>query len=373
MQIDMHYYGVYALARLAGLNPMAAKTIATASQYVDDSLTDKALDHDKSGAKMIPVETAHHMADLKNVDPNDQRYIWVPFHFLPGNQGKSFTERLVCRMDSDLAKAMKDHHMGFADRPFALELMGVTAHVYADTFAHYGFSGVSSRRNRVKSDDIEILEVSDKTKDYWEKKQPEFFKKYGNQGGFFENIKRALASSVAEMLSGALGHGAVLTYPDQPYLHWRFKYEKTGKEYSDRPTHEYDRHNLNDYLTACRVLYDMFRAFGGLRSDYCNINSPIDFTAELEENLTGILALEDGDKARSAAWRDAVRDNKLYHGEDIPEYDQAAWDKDRDGFPKILNPDDATKFSVFRFYQAASLHQHYVLRELLPAHGLVAI
>jgi hypothetical protein len=29
MQIDMHYYGVYALARLAGLKAEAAKTMAT--------------------------------------------------------------------------------------------------------------------------------------------------------------------------------------------------------------------------------------------------------------------------------------------------------------------------------------------------------
>jgi len=37
MQIDMHYYGVYAIARLAGLRPEAARMIATASQYVDDA------------------------------------------------------------------------------------------------------------------------------------------------------------------------------------------------------------------------------------------------------------------------------------------------------------------------------------------------
>ena len=38
MQIDMHYYGVYVLARLAGLKPDAAKIIATASQYVDEAV-----------------------------------------------------------------------------------------------------------------------------------------------------------------------------------------------------------------------------------------------------------------------------------------------------------------------------------------------
>jgi hypothetical protein len=103
----------------------------------------------------------------------------VPFHFLPGNVGKAFTERLVCRENSALAKAMREHHLSYYDKPFALELMGVTAHVYADTFAHFGFSGVSSRRNKVKSDDIEILGVSDETREFWEKEKPRFFRKYG--------------------------------------------------------------------------------------------------------------------------------------------------------------------------------------------------
>jgi hypothetical protein len=45
MQIDMHYYGVYALARLAGLKPEAARIIATASEYMDDSVGSDTLDH----------------------------------------------------------------------------------------------------------------------------------------------------------------------------------------------------------------------------------------------------------------------------------------------------------------------------------------
>ncbi|MBW2109699.1 MAG: hypothetical protein JRI36_13710, partial [Deltaproteobacteria bacterium] len=72
MQIDMHYYGVYALARLGGLKAEAARIVATASQYVDDSTGSDSLDHE-SGAKIIPVVTAHHTASLKNVDRNDQR------------------------------------------------------------------------------------------------------------------------------------------------------------------------------------------------------------------------------------------------------------------------------------------------------------
>ena len=38
MQIDMHFYGIYALARAAGIKPDSAHTIAYASQFVDDAL-----------------------------------------------------------------------------------------------------------------------------------------------------------------------------------------------------------------------------------------------------------------------------------------------------------------------------------------------
>ena len=37
MQIHMHYYGTYAMARAAGITRNAVKIIATAAQFVDDN------------------------------------------------------------------------------------------------------------------------------------------------------------------------------------------------------------------------------------------------------------------------------------------------------------------------------------------------
>jgi hypothetical protein len=37
MQLDMHYYGTYAIARTAILTPEASKTITAAAQFVDDN------------------------------------------------------------------------------------------------------------------------------------------------------------------------------------------------------------------------------------------------------------------------------------------------------------------------------------------------
>ena len=58
MQIDMHYYGTYALARAAGLQAEAAKVIATAAQYVDDNTSDGVLIL-TDGARIPHLATAH--------------------------------------------------------------------------------------------------------------------------------------------------------------------------------------------------------------------------------------------------------------------------------------------------------------------------
>ena len=369
MQIDMHYYGIYALALLAGLNKEAAETIAIASQYVDDSITDNTLDHE-SGAKLIPEETAHHSGSIRNLDRDHQRYIWIPFHFFPGNEGKDLTERLVCREDSKLAKEMVRHHLGLTKTPFALELMGVTAHVYADTFAHFGFSGVSSRRNKVKNKSIEIVKASKRTRAYWDEEKSKFFRKYGIRGGFWRNIKRSIFSAGAEAISGALGHGAVLTFPDQPYLRWKYEYED---EFHDRENLEVDRENQKHFLDGCRALFDMFSKLAQKRSDYCRISAPAIFDPA-EAAIKKILALEDGKTARSQKWCQLVKQNKLFGKITIPEYDgKKGWNKDRDDFPALADVKAAKDFSVYHFYQAASLHRHYVLRELLPKYGIVVV
>ena len=106
MQLDMHYYGTYALARAAGLTPKACQIIATAAQFVDDNAASYHIEF-QDGGRIDSQATAHHPSSVaRNLDPADQRRVWVPFHFLPGNDGQTFPERLLCRKDSPIAKAM---------------------------------------------------------------------------------------------------------------------------------------------------------------------------------------------------------------------------------------------------------------------------
>jgi hypothetical protein len=249
MQIDMHYYGTYAMARAAGIKADPARVIATAAQYVDDNTGDGVLVL-KDGARIPHQATAHHV-DLREIDEmldqDNQRQVWVPFHFLPGNQGTDYTERLVCQPDSPVARAMLDEAIlrAKAKDSCTLERIGVTAHVYADTFSHWGFSGVGSRRNRVDGDSFTFQGLPPDLEMNLNGKAKAFFERFGKQGGLVANIK----SFIGEQ--GALGHGAVATYPDIPYLSWSFTYEYPGLGTPRRDNPEW-------FLKACAALYAFF-------------------------------------------------------------------------------------------------------------------
>ena len=202
----MHYYGTYAMARAAGINRNTAKIIATAAQFVDDNAEKDNIEF-RDGARLDSEATAHHALNHKNIDPEDQRKIWVPFHFLPGNEGETYTERLVCRKDSEIAREMVQHMLSLANRSYAVPLMGITAHVYADTFAHYGFSGISSRRNKINKIEFDKI-ITQKSEKHLKQKEKEFKENYPGEGGMLTNIK----AWFAEALSGALGLGAAVTF-----------------------------------------------------------------------------------------------------------------------------------------------------------------
>lgn len=363
MQIDMHYYGTYALARAAGMRSDKAKIVATAAQFVDDNAHKESVEL-KDGARIDSQATAHHAIDIKNVDLEDQRRVWVPFHFLPGNEGDEYTERLICRMDSDIAKEMVRHNSALAaDVPFGLELMGITAHVYEDTFSHYGFSGVGSRRNRVINDSFEFYDIKSDMKIYIEEKAKDFFRRNGDHGGLFKNIKRWVVSFAGETLSGALGHGAVATYPDRPYLHWSYEMEYPSKE------RVIPRNNTKTFLLACKQMHQMFRDYLEKRPELA-ASKGVEFGA-IEERVMNIMKTQAPKEDRIAAWQQAAEQGDLFGGpkETIPEYQP--WHEEWSKLAWIDDSSQVLKFSLYRYFQAASTHRNYVLRRLLPSRGVI--
>ncbi len=362
MQIDMHYYGTYALARAAGIRQEAAKIIATAAQFVDDSARKGASNLFDDGSRFYYQATAHHAEDLKNHEEEDQRHVWVPFHFIPGNEGETFPERLICQKDSNLANDMIDYNLSLSDRPYFLELVGITAHVYADTFAHHGFSGISHQLNMITDGSLALLNLKNaEIEDYLRRKTESFLKKYDIT---LPNVVSAIVERGSTLLSeGVVGHGAVLTNPDRPYLQWRYVTEHPQSE-------PVERENLLDFMEGCEKLHRLFRRFLEVWPKYTE-NSGLDFDT-ISDRVHSVLEEQVPKEGRIAVWQQAARSGDLFSsaGEMIPEYEGDSWISRRDS----MGGDDSLNIldePVYRFYQAAQAHRSHVLRDLLPGYGLV--
>ncbi len=361
MQIDMHYYGTYAMARAAGITGKTAKIIATAAQFVDDN-GEKENVECRDGARLDAEATAHHALNHKNIDREDQRKIWVPFHFLPGNQGESYTERLVCRKDSEIAREMVKHMLTLADRPYILPLMGITAHVYADTFSHYGFSGISSRRNKIKEIKFDKIITQDSTT-YLKTREKEFKENYPHEDGELGGLAN-IKSWFAETFSGALGHGAAVTFPDRPYLKWSFTYEHPEDHGSGL------RDNPATFMEGCEGLHRLFRDFAKAKPD-CADDSHVKFT-DIKDKITEIINLQGTKAERIESWQKASKSGMFASGhETIPPYNANIWHNERENFARERDSRKIKDHSIYRFYQAASVYRTYVLRILLPSKGLI--
>ena len=374
MQVDMHYYGTYAMARAAGLAPEDCRVIATAAQFVDDNAGKDSISF-KDGARVDVDATAHHALDVANLDPEDQRNVWIPFHFIPGNAGAEYTERLICRRDSGIAREMVAHHIGLSAKRYFLPLVGITAHVYADTFSHYGFSGVSSRKNRIDLGSLKVVNedhLDEGLRNHLREQGDRFRQRYGREGGFLPNIKRlwrSVKSEAVEAGSGALGHGAVLTFPDRPYLHWEFSYEDdTGEERGGVQ----DRDNPTTFLQGTEALHGMFKTVRESRESAGADNGRE--WGEIAERVKAILDRPGRKGERIEYWQEAAEAGDLSAGggEKIPTYDEDEWNTQREHFASAgIDSSVVLEQPVFQFYQAAAAHRIYVLRDLLPSHGLV--
>lgn len=367
MQLDMHYYGTYAMARAAGLPVKCAQVVAYTAQYVDDSTANDSEVHEDGGMFQVTA-TAHTGSEaIRNAaaDHIEQRQVWVPFHFFPGNNGKTLSEKLACVKDSALAQEMVSNHIRHAvsvKNEYGLALMGVMAHVYADTFSHYGFSGVSSRNNKVDGASFELDVKDKKTKAYIMGKYTGFLNKY--TPSFIIKNYRKIASKGASVATGALGHGAVGTYPDRPFLRWRFDFKKSRKNSGWRD-------NPATFLEGCEKLH---KAFGEYAEKAGIAKNPVQFKA-IKKKVDAILRLERAKEGRIDAWIEAIEGGKLFKNEkhEAVHYSKHDWEHQKDDFEDLDHSHQMIKKDVYRFHQAATYHRDYTLKHLLPKHGIAVV
>lgn len=291
MQVDFHHGVTYAVARIAGFEHKDALVVAYCSQYVDDAVGDGIIKFN-NGAMYRRIESAHKMLDYKNFNELSNHQVWLPFHFVPGNGQKkagedpdgSFINKIICRPDSHVARDMVRHCILDNDKPYALHRLGVTMHVYADTWAHQGFAGVIHKVNNITD-----LSDFDNPKDSPGQRILHYF---GNQ------IYDIASGFIGDALP--LGHGAALSYPDLPYLKW---------EYRDHKKQLVVRNNTSEFTTAADEMCKQMRRFikGNPDADVPGLN-------EADKNQINRLLKDINDtegKDRHSKWLAAIAQGKF--------------------------------------------------------------
>lgn len=363
MQQDMHFYGTYVIARCAGLPHGDAHTMAYAAQFVDDSTQQDSEKH-RDGGMLYGIATAHHPARTvwnRAIEPEEQRRVWVPFHFFPGGRGDTLEEKLICVRDGQLLRTMMERHLKIVKDekpPFGMELLGIAAHAYLDSFAHYDFSGISSPYNEVKGNSFKFFELNSSEEAEERSRGQRFLDK-------FREEKDQIVSFLAESASNALGHGSVMTYPDHSHLHWSVIFEK------DRPGNGpvSDRSNPDTYMEGCEKFYAFLSAF----ADRYYTGRPSRSFDEVRNAFHDRIMSKGTKDERLQQWRQAIDGSAFFqkeNGERTPIYSPDTWEDEKKQFHQLSSSEEGTKLHAYRFHQAAALHRYYVLKNLLPAHGI---
>ncbi|MBE8158812.1 MAG: hypothetical protein HAW59_05420 [Betaproteobacteria bacterium] len=371
----MHYAGTYAIAKLAGLTDEAARQIGNSAQFVDDAAEDIAVMFEDTGHFYASEISARHCGTAEYLKESrvymksyvDQLNIWVPFHFLPGNNGESLTQKLVCQPDSEIAKEMIQSHVNHAcqlredGKPWGNYLVGVAAHVYADTFAHYGFSGVSSRRNLVDGSSIKEYEGAPEENKSLQALAEKEKSKWGILPNFRQMIRSHLGEQATDIDGGTMGHPGVGKLPDLPYLVYEFQYERGELLHGGQPTSP--RNNPKTYLEACKKMHAYFSRYAE-SSNQKDENSYREFSSA-EREIAQILSHRVKEaKSRLKHWQQKAEE---FWGLTIPDYEGDSW---KEIFQESKTSDEVLASDAYRFYRASAYHKMVVLDQVLPKYGI---
>ncbi|MGB6193533.1 MAG: DUF6765 family protein [Terracidiphilus sp.] len=230
-------------------------------------------------------------------------------------------------------------------RERAAQALGITAHVYCDTFAHQMFTGFRHTVNRVTR--LEHVNPA--------------------EGNVLDRIK----SLVADELD--LGHGGALTDPDLPYLEWKYV-NGYGQERAVS--------NPQLYMSAAPRLYSQFIYYLGRDKDTAMGAADL---AALEKLVRGTV---DTDAARrDGVWLNAIREgvfsfgkltDEEYAGVQYVPFGEGSWkfaalgsveEKEKAG--EVFHYQPGFEASDWKkFHDALRDHQAMVLEEILPEYGL---
>jgi hypothetical protein len=367
MEIDFHFGVTYVVSRIAGLNHDQAQIVATCSQYVDDTVKTGILKFE-TGEAYHRISTAHKRSDYHIFLPAEERKVWVPFHFLPGNESNGsheieFYNRIVCRPNSLIAQQMAKNCILKQERHFGLHQLGITAHVFIDTWAHQGFAGIDHPVNIVT--DIKLQDSPLQNN----------FLKAVMHAGLFPALWQLVQPTFCKLLNRffPMGHGAALHHPDHPFKKWSYKNGQGELVIRDNP---------KDFLEASDELCKLIRRFI-LKDPDAIVEGLPPRDRELIAKKINELKDEDG-WVRNEIWKKGVRDGEFSFGAANPQYlgtGLGSWKSQALGitFGEMNVSQTLTFEAKFLtsnwklFHDAAKAHQFEVLTEILPSFGICAI
>lgn len=346
MQKDFHFYTIYVLARCAGFSKSEAETVAYASQFTDDATEDSYLVF-KNGGFFQPIVTSHNYHSLKGLKALsiDIGYrVWIPFHFMPGgnpSNGKSednFYRLLEVKPahfgDNSPADRVIKNILFLKNKPYLLHLLGIALHMFADTWSHQGFIGLTRYENDVK--DLKIK---------------------GNIG-LWEKLKLTFHD-----LAPKTGHAEALYIPDEPYRCWKYKdYKNNVYGWIE---------NIEIALSASYECYQILESFLKIHPEFSKSKKiPFENIKNILENLFSLSAnLEE----RCKSWQNAIENEIFLKKEKSPVYNKEKWFKNA---IKIKNNFYYWRSNFFEsdyrlFHVAASYYRSLILYEILPQEGIV--
>jgi hypothetical protein len=348
MQIDFHHAVTYVTARIAGFNHADADIIAYSAQYVDDATSSGVVCFDNN-AMYTRISSAYKTIDPKSLLSTESRLVWMPFHFLPGNNGKAagedikgkFIKKIVCIPDSPPAKDMLAATLESKNKPYGLHRLGIAMHVYADTWAHQGFAGVNHEVNDVK----EIHEIGD--------------------SGVFTDPLQDILSHFLEDTVPPLGHGRAREFPDMPFLSWQYR--------NGINTKPIQRDNTKLFCEAADAMCKAMQQYRGVPETGIG-------AADKQIIADNFKNIKDANgNNRHKQWVSKIKNGVFSFGTaDITyaEHGTNSWKAKALGTSfdmlQYVYKDDFLFSNWKLFHDALQLHQVTVLHDILPKYGICA-
>jgi hypothetical protein len=291
MREDFHFYTIYALARAAGLNPSDAHVIAYSSQYTDDEVSAEVIDF-ANGDSFEPRITAHSLYTLETISPRICKKVWVPFHFVPGNQGDG-DDRMVTKPNGYIIQGIiKEFLEGYVSLHYSSYLLSVILHAYADTWSHQNFMGLISAKNVVKEIHIE-----------------------GEANDFVEKLVAELGG---EYFIPNLGHAQAASIPDEPNRKWDYI------DYKGMPLQIY---NFDRAILAGQSCYNLLLRFLEKSPNLQNI-PPLTWQ-QISATIAELLGTKGNLEECKRAWQAAISNGRFGfepEGRDVDiKYDEHEW------------------------------------------------